>query len=229
MTPAGTACPAKNRRALRISLWVLAALILVVLGAAFWYTNALVSQMVWVHIPPSKATPADLGLAAEDVYFRTTDGLRISAWFVPAKPAAAQAGRVRGTVILVHGWGGDLGTKGDLLGHAQFLSENGYNALPLDLRAHGESDGKKISFGLDEARDVLAAIQYLRARPDTAGGNIALMGFSMGASTVIMAAAQSKDVACVIANSGYAGQVAGTQHGEYVRRILNFLRQHMTA
>ncbi|MBE3583912.1 MAG: hypothetical protein IMX01_07365 [Limnochordaceae bacterium] len=82
-TPSG-----RNRRGRRLGLWTIAGLILTILGVAFWYTNSLVSQMVWVHIPPSKATLADYGLAAEEVYFRTVDGLRISAWFMPVQTDA---------------------------------------------------------------------------------------------------------------------------------------------
>ena len=76
---------------------------------------------------------------------------------------------------------------GDLCGGTNLAIELGYNALVVDQRAHGKSEGATISFGVNERRDVLSWIEYALDRfgADT---KIILVGISMGAATVLMSA-----------------------------------------
>ena len=64
--------------------------------------------------------------------------------------------------------------------------ENGFNTILVDQRAHGKSEGKTITFGINERYDCLAWAQYAEKR---FGANtpIYLSGVSMGATTVLMA------------------------------------------
>ena len=89
-------------------------------------------------------------------------------------------------------------------GHA-LSRKMGFNALVVDQRAHGESGGQTITFGIKEHRDCLCWIQYCNNR----FGNkkpIILSGLSMGAATVLMAAncTLPDNVACIIADSPYS-------------------------
>lgn len=89
-------------------------------------------------------------------------------------------------------------------GHA--LSRKlGFNALVVDQRAHGNSDGTTITFGIKEHRDCLCWINYVNAR---FGSNvpIILSGLSMGAATVLMATGLPlpPNVVCAIADSPYS-------------------------
>ncbi len=45
---------------------------------------------------------------------------------------------------------------------ADNFSENGYNVLTIDQRAHGESDGKYNTLGFDEHRDTIAWAKYIK-------------------------------------------------------------------
>ena len=89
-------------------------------------------------------------------------------------------------------------------GHA-LSRKMGFNALVVDQRAHGESSGQTITFGIKEHRDCLCWIQYCNNR----FGNkrpVILSGLSMGAATVLMAAncTLPDNVACIIADSPYS-------------------------
>lgn len=55
-------------------------------------------------------TPADRGMAYRDVEFRTSDGVRLSGWYVPSRAGAA--------VVLLHGAGS---TRSGVLDHAIVL------------------------------------------------------------------------------------------------------------
>jgi pimeloyl-ACP methyl ester carboxylesterase len=88
-----------------------------------------------------------------------------------------------------------------MLPRASFLVRGGYNVLAIDLRGHGESAAQYASPGYLESRDVLGAIQYVHERGEH--DPIVLLGLSYGAAAVVLAAAQSEDVAAVIADGVY--------------------------
>lgn len=78
----------------------------------------------------------------------------------------------------------------DFCGGSLYAGKIGHNALVVDQRSHGRSEGKAITFGILERKDVLCWIDYARSR----FGNdvrIILAGLSMGAATVLMSADQN--------------------------------------
>jgi pimeloyl-ACP methyl ester carboxylesterase len=89
-------------------------------------------------------------------------------------------------------------------GHA-LSRKMGFNALVVDQRAHGASEGNTISFGILERWDVSAWIQYCTNRFGDSVP-IILSGLSMGAATVLMAAdcKLPANVKCIIADSPYS-------------------------
>ena len=93
-------------------------------------------------------------------------------------------------------------------GHA-LSRKMGFNALVVDQRAHGKSDGTTICFGIKEHKDCLCWIRYANNRFGT-GTPIILSGLSMGAATVLMASALElpDNVACIIADSPYSAPSA---------------------
>lgn len=93
-------------------------------------------------------------------------------------------------------------------GHA-LSRKMGFNALVVDQRAHGKSDGTTITFGVKEHLDCLKWAEYAADRfgSDTP---IMLSGLSMGAATVLMAAGLDlpESVACIVADSAYSAPSA---------------------
>jgi len=142
------------------------------------------------------ATPATYGLRGESVSLISSDGIPVKAWWIPA-----EVPRPRGVVILLHGMGGlDAST---LLGHAKFLHDAGYAAVALDMRAHGRSGGQRIGSSIEEPRDVMAALDWLRQQPQLARVPVVLLGISMGGATALRTAAARSDVAAVISVSAF--------------------------
>jgi alpha-beta hydrolase superfamily lysophospholipase len=127
-----------------------------------------------LHTVPRR-TPAALGLAFEDVRFRTMDGVRLAGWLM-AHPQA------RGNVVFCHGHGRNRGHGAGLFG---LLHEMGFNVLAFDFRGHGDSDGHTSTFGQREVQDVRAAVAYLQGRcPDRP---LYLLGVSLGAAVSLQA------------------------------------------
>jgi len=119
--------------------------------------------------------PAPAGLPAVSVQFDTPDRHALSGWLVRGQPGA-------GAVLLLHGIGAD---RRQMLGRARFLHRLGYSVLLIDLPAHGESAGEKVTFGWNESHGVAAALGYLaQALP---GEKIGVIGASLGAASLVLA------------------------------------------
>jgi dipeptidyl aminopeptidase/acylaminoacyl peptidase len=135
-----------------------------------------------------------------DVRFPSRDaGIDLHAWWLPA-PNGPQAA----TVIVVHGRGSCVRDPTSLA-PAGMLHRLGYGVLLLDLRDHGTStieDGRYAG-GTEEFRDVLSAVDWLKAE-GLADGPIGAFGSSMGAATVVIAAGQDPRIVAVWEDSGYA-------------------------
>ena len=142
---------------------------------------------------PIERTPAYYGLGYREVEVQSSDGLRLSAWWVEKdRPRAA---------ILVHGWGADKSGR-HVLETATVYEETGFDVLMLDLRAHGESEGERVTIGYREVRDVEGAVSWLKKRGYDPG-QVVLHGWSMGGAAVLQAA-PGTDVAAVLEESAYA-------------------------
>ncbi len=147
---------------------------------------------------PLNETPAALGLDYRNVSFNSrNDHLQIKGWLLPA----ANSNR---TVIIAHGYRNNrLQDDVPALSLAKELVNTGYNVLMFDFRNCGESGGNMTSIGQYEIRDLLGAIDYVRNNPNISQ-KIALLGFSMGAATAILAGNREPAVDTVIADSPFA-------------------------
>ena len=149
-------------------------------------------------------------IPAEDLYITSFDGLRLHGRFLPLDGA-------KGTILLFHGFHSfadvDFGCAVPL------LREMGYQLLLVDERAHQGSEGKYLTFGVKERRDVLSWARAMAARLGPAHP-MYLQGISMGASTVLMAADQAlpTNVRGIVADCGF------TSPAEIVRRVMPMLK-----
>ncbi len=145
---------------------------------------------------PIFRTPAEYGLEYEEISFITADGVTIKGWFIP--------GDSNNVIISNHfspgnryGFAGHMegldfagGFEVNFLPRYKALHEAGYNVLTYDLRSHGESGNGADNIsgvGYYEWQEVLASIEYVKSRADTAKSDISLMSMCMGANATINA------------------------------------------
>jgi pimeloyl-ACP methyl ester carboxylesterase len=143
--------------------------------------------------------PGDYGLRYElRLSYPAGQGPRIEHFAASWRPAAARvpwSGPARGTVVLLHGY---LQDKRFVTPWAIALAEAGFRCAVLDLRGHGASTGRHISFGAFESRDVSAVIDVLGWRGWDVS-RVGVLGFSYGASVGMLAAGRDPRIAAVVA------------------------------
>ncbi len=136
---------------------------------------------------------------AQDVYILNADGLRLHAYWIPAE-------NPKGTIILSHGYRSTM--RADFSAVFDLYHNLGLNLLVPHQRAHGESQGKYITFGVKESADVLEWIYFHNRK--FGKYPLILSGLSMGASTVLyLADANLPDnVKGIIADCGFTSPAA---------------------
>lgn len=147
--------------------------------------------------PWAMPTPEEVRIPSRD------PGIDIAGWWLPASTGETPA--VAPAVIVVHGFTACRRDAAVLM-PAGMLHRNGFSVLLIDLRDHGDStkeDGR-FAAGTDEYRDVLGAADWLRTAQGIPSSGIGLLGISLGAATVLLAAGQEPGVAAVWEDSSYA-------------------------
>ncbi len=134
----------------------------------------------------------------EDIYIKAFDGLKLHGKYYHFKDGAP-------IEILFHGYRGSADR--DMCGAVLRAHNNGRNALVVDNRAGGKSEGNVISFGVNESRDAEKWIEYVLTNIDS-NAKIILAGVSMGASTVLITSGKDlpKNVVAIVADCGYSSQ-----------------------
>lgn len=115
-----------------------------------------------------EATPADAGLAYEEVGLRAADGVRLQAWYVPAPGD-------RGTILFFHGNGGNLSHRLDTL---RLLHRLGWSTLILSYRGYGRSEGTPTERGT--YLDAEAAWRHLVEDRGIPAERVVVFGRSLG-------------------------------------------------
>ena len=133
-----------------------------------------------------ECTPAQLGVAYEDVFFNTEDGIELNGWFVP--------GTADFTWLCFHGNGGNIGHRAAevLLLHHRL----GVNQLIFDYRGYGKSAGAPFEQGT--YRDARAALRYLQERSDVDPSRIIYFGHSLGTAVAVELAAAAPPLALIL-------------------------------
>jgi pimeloyl-ACP methyl ester carboxylesterase len=182
----------------KLKKWYIIVLaVVVVIALAFIGVAAYLGySMTRVERVPVTGSPADKGLAYEDVSFTSLNkNLTLWGWFLPAE----RSDRV---IIMVHGNGGNRNAEGSgALDIAGELVGHGFNVLMFDLHGSGESEGNTVSGGYYEREDLEGAVDYVGERGFE---KIGVLGFSLGAVTALLAAAEDQEIDAVVSDSAFA-------------------------
>jgi len=148
--------------------------IVVVLFIAYWGLGLILyfMQPTFLYGPVRVVpyTPGELGLDFEEVIFKSSDGLQLSGWYIPADNSEF-------TVLFCHGNGGNMMHRLDSI---NILYNLGLNCFIFDYRGYGNSQGKPGEEGT--YLDVRAAYKWLTEEKKISPDDIIIFGRSLGGS-----------------------------------------------
>ncbi|GMY36377.1 alpha/beta hydrolase domain-containing protein WAV2 isoform X1 [Fagus crenata] len=137
---------------------------------------AFQEKLVYVPVLPGltksyQITPARLRLSYEDVWLRSSDGVRLHAWFIKLFPDC------RGpTILFFQENAGNIAHRLEMV--RIMLQRLNCNVFMLSYRGYGASDGYPSQHGI--IRDAQAALDHLSQRTDIDTSRIIVFGRSLG-------------------------------------------------
>ena len=157
-------------------------------------------RRIFVEYPifsPPEAMPLS---DAEEVEFRTADQLVLRGSYL-----RATGGKPAGVIVFCHEF---LADRWSGIEYWAFLQNGGLDVFAFDFRNHGSSQTDEhytprhwvTEF---ELRDLLAALEYVRGRPDSRSLPIGLFGISRGGSAALCAAAREHCVRAVVTDGAF--------------------------
>jgi len=184
----------------RVFLWIGISLI-ALLAIAYLGIGAIAASQLTkpVRVFDPDLNPSIYDLEYEEVrYPARNDGVQIAAWYIPSDENEH-------VIILVHGMN-DSRTHAFCDGFVDFANDlhtAGFSVMMIDLRGHGESADSRFYFGVKEYQDILGAVDWLEAR-GYQPGKIGVLGYSLGAGSVIYAASKEEEIGAIWIDSAYS-------------------------
>ena len=190
------------RRVLRQArkLWpYLRSIVLVAALVAYLVISFRVAETVTqVERVPLDPPASSIAATHEDVTFNSRDGIVLKGWWF-------EVARADRAVVIVHGRGRNR-VNSDFMeaAIARLMLVHGYSVLLFDLRGHGESGGTRYTLGIEEPRDILAAIDLAAAKADIERQRVAIIGESLGGGSAIMTVKADPSIGPVVTDSAFA-------------------------
>jgi hypothetical protein len=154
--------------------------------------------------PGADLLPGDVGVAGEEVFFETEDGVRIHAFWLPGDGADR-------AFLFLHG---NAGNASHRLPNAALLSRLGAAVLLLDYRGYGRSEGRPTETGVQA--DARAGFAHLVEARGFAPERVVVFGRSLGGA-VAVDLARGRELGGVVLESTF------TSLSDMARRVLGFL------
>jgi len=142
--------------------------------------------MIFYPYKTLQANPEDWGLEYEDVTLRTSDGVQLHGWFIPASGTNK-------TVLFFHGNAGNISHREDSI---RIFHNIGVNVFIFDYRGYGNSEGTPGEKGL--YLDARAAWNYLMEQRKFTSEDIILFGRSLGGVVATQLATEVKSAGLIL-------------------------------
>lgn len=158
----------------------------------------LASMLVKGGNAPLFDNPTSYGLEYEDISFEASDGVTLRGWLIPGSSdrviiqshfglfCSRSGYTIKGKNPLLRPIPHDV----PFLRQAKYFHNAGYTVLMYDFRNHGESDdamGGFVSYGPEEAKDLIGAVEFISTHPDYRDASIGLMSICMGQGASVSA------------------------------------------
>ena len=150
-----------------LGIWI----VIIIAGAYIIFAGSLfIFQSHYIYYPVRvlSTDPGSIGLNFESVSFETTDGVKLSGWFIPGENA-------KGVILFCHGNAGNISHR---LESIQIFHRLGLDIFIFDYRGYGQSEGNPTEQGIYQ--DAEAAWRYLTEERQVNPSKITVFGRSLG-------------------------------------------------
>lgn len=192
----------------KIWRWILLSVVLLL----FVFLHFIGPGMIVDRRPAKDGYPSigDYHLDVDTLIMESNDGLQLyGVW------CNANTDTVKGTILMIHGIGS---CKDHFIPRAEWLADNGYNSVLVDLRAHGMSEGDYVTYGYNEIPDLKLFLECMTLHHHA--NNIGVWGQSLGGSIALQLMAADDRIKFGIVESTYC-TFDEVVH-DYSKRIFGF-------
>jgi hypothetical protein len=147
------------------------------------------NKLIYMPSRQMDCTPEAWGMAYEDVYLTTEDGVRIHGWYIPCDGAQK-------SLLFFHGNAGNISHR---QGSIAVFHQLGVNVLAIDYRGYGKSQGKPSEAGTYQ--DASAAWAYLVNEKGVSTEDIISHGRSLGGAIAVWLASERQVGSLIIESS----------------------------
>lgn len=179
----------------KVIIIIVSIIFLIIIGIFIAIPPMVMSSMANQHMDVEVIAANEFGIVAESLKLITEDELSIVAWKV-------EADNPKAIVILLSGIQNPSVTA--FWGYSKMLMDHGYSSLLIEMRAHGDSEGNRVSLGMDEYLDVKAGVEYIKGDTKHEDVPIIVWGTSMGGTTAINAIGEIDEIDGLISCSAYS-------------------------
>jgi fermentation-respiration switch protein FrsA (DUF1100 family) len=186
------------RQARKLGPYFLAIVVVVALVAYLAISFRVAEAVTRVERVPLDPPASSIAATHDDVTFNSRDGIVLKGWWF-------EVGGADRAAVLVHGRGRNR-VNSDFMeaAIARLLLVHGYSVLLFDLRGHGESGGTRYTLGIEEPRDILAAIDLAASRAGIDRRRVAVIGESLGGGSALMTVKADPSIGPVVTDSAFA-------------------------
>lgn len=158
-------------------------------GAIHLYATEFISQ------PDrriAEATPEDVNLDYDNLTIIGEGGIEMQGFWTLTKQEP------KGVIILVHGIGAN---RAQMIEKANLLAQQGFDAVMMDGRAHGESEGDYVTYGFFEKKDVQKIVDFINEENEDIP--VGIWGASLGGAIALQAMAEDNRIEFGVAESTF--------------------------
>jgi len=157
----------------------------ITIGVLLLFLRYIETRTLFYPTKEIQAFPDRANLGYKDVYFKTSDNVKIDGWFIPCKDSTF-------TILFCHGNAGNISHRIEKM---KFFNELGCSVFIIDYRGYGKSEGKPSETGF--YKDAEAAYKYLLSQ-GISTEQIIGYGESIGGAVIVDLASREKMKAIIL-------------------------------
>ncbi len=198
--------------------WLIIGLVVIALAVAairIW-SGKVEKGLVFFPERDIYTNPGEFGLDYEDVFFVTSDGVRLHGWFV--------RGPREGVLLWFHGNAGNIADRVDNL--ARLVKSVGISVFIFDYREYGKSEGQISKAGTFIDAD--ASYSFLVNERKIPPEKIVLFGRSLGSALAVYLAAREKAAALIIESAFTSSEDVADLYYPFLKHLVKTSASYRT-